>query len=786
MLNRNKGKGVSPLVAAVLLIAFVMAVAGLTGPFFTDVLESSQKGVSDNSQSVLSASKSSIEVEKAVLDAGNVSGYFQNTGQTTLENFTVTVFGDNPRQVRVFESLNPEELTTFEVDDVSDPERVVVRSENLPVKDQKDVILDGGYGDAIITPVSYFNGFDQFRSDAREYGTSETVEIRQEWGIDWSLDMPLDWKSGPSLVNGTVYVGDSDGVFHSVNASTGEELWNYSTGFVIDSMPAVGDNKVYFTNHNGALFSLNTDNGQKAWSREYNIPDYSSVYLTDDYLYAHGNDYLISIYPGNGSYRWFKSVPTNSYSSPVAHEGVVYSAANGNIRAFDTNGTLLWDTSISQDVYATPVIKKGNLYVTGGSSGIFSLDTDTGNKNWHKTYGGGGSYASPVYHEGKIYSNIYNVGMVAVNASNGNLIWDTSYSTSASTPVIVNETVYAGAYSTVLFGLDDDTGNKLWTFNEGAGTASTPAVSKSGKIYLLTYNGKLRSIKPERDYVYNGEPFIMNVNTSVYGDTGKDRFRLKIGDETYLYDYNISVNGSTTNSSTDLSNLKSDALIEWSDPGVYQINVTGKMPHIGYWSDTDSPKITEVSRWGDIKWKKMDNMFRQAENMRMTASDRPNLTRVKSMRFMFSGASSFNASIGSWDVSSITDMKGMFDGASSFNASIGSWDVSSVKNMAIMFGDASSFNQDIGSWDTSSVTNMATMFDGASSFNASIGSWNTSSVTDMTSMFHGTSSFGQNISNWCVSQIGSEPVDFDLNAGFEGINSKQPDWGTLNGCSASS
>ena len=132
-------------------------------------------------------------------------------------------------------------------------------------------------------------------------------------------------------------------------------------------------------------------------------------------------------------------------------------------------------------------------------------------------------------------------------------------------------------------------------------------------------------------------------------------------------------------------------------------------------------------------------------------------------------------------VSNVEDMSLMFENAESFNQDIGLWDTSNVEDMSQMFRGAESFNQDIGGWDTSNVENMNQMFSSAESFNQDIGLWDTSNLNDTVYsvqwMFRGAESFDQDISSWCVEQFDAEPNQFDMNAGFEGDDAKQPNWG---------
>ena len=130
-------KGISPLIAAVLLIAFTVGIAGIAGPYLTQVMQQSTQGQQEEADRLLDASSASISVVRADYNSFNekLRTTIQNEGQQTLENYTVTAFGNDSAQETVDEQLDAREITTVKINLSSPPEEVRVQSQNLPVSE---------------------------------------------------------------------------------------------------------------------------------------------------------------------------------------------------------------------------------------------------------------------------------------------------------------------------------------------------------------------------------------------------------------------------------------------------------------------------------------------------------------------------------------------------------------------------------------------------------------------------------------------------------------------------
>ncbi|MCA0232113.1 MAG: BspA family leucine-rich repeat surface protein [Bacteroidetes bacterium] len=297
---------------------------------------------------------------------------------------------------------------------------------------------------------------------------------------------------------------------------------------------------------------------------------------------------------------------------------------------------------------------------------------------------------------------------------------------------------------------------------------------------------------------YGGRPFISTWKTNNQGTSNSTSITLPVYG-TYDVDWN-------NDGIYDQFNLTDAQTHNFGTAGTYTVAIRGNLTSIIFANGGDKSKILSVDQWGDIAWGGLRRAFQGCSNFNITATDAPNLSNATDMSEAFQGATSFNANINHWDISTITTLFATFSGATNFNQPLASWSVSNVtdftemfsyasnfnqplngwvlstasnKNitMSKMFYDADAFNQDLNSWNVQRVTNMSFMFCLNNAFNGNISDWDVSNVTTMDNMFYNTTSFNQDLSRWIVSSVTNM---FGMFVGSSSFNQNISGWDVHN------
>ena len=163
--------------------------------------------------------------------------------------------------------------------------------------------------------------------------------------------------------------------------------------------------------------------------------------------------------------------------------------------------------------------------------------------------------------------------------------------------------------------------------------------------------------------------FIITVKTDNAGASADNEFYLPI------YGSNFTVK---TSDGQTIENNNAPMLITFPAAGTYDIEVSGVYECFQF--DINNPsKLIDVKQFGTNKWTSMYYGFFGCNNLTgFSATDKPDLSNVEVMSYMFYDAIAFNGDISNWNVSNVTNMDGMFSEATSFNQDLSQWCVRKI------------------------------------------------------------------------------------------------------------
>ena len=94
-------------------------------------------------------------------------------------------------------------------------------------------------------------------------------------------------------------------------------------------------------------------------------------------------------------------------------------------------------------------------------------------------------------------------------------------------------------------------------------------------------------------------------------------------------------------------------------------------------------QLVEIFQWGSLRLYSCQSMFMNCKNLKITATDIPNLIFATDLSEMFYGCISLNSDLSKWNVENVNNMNFMFYNCISFNSNLSEWNVKNVTNMNV-------------------------------------------------------------------------------------------------------
>jgi outer membrane protein assembly factor BamB len=327
------------------------------------------------------------------------------------------------------------------------------------------------------------------------------ADLKPPFKVAWKLsgNGPLEF---PPVIDGnTMYFMDDNGSVNKVNAITGKRLWRKSIGTWSAATPAL-DVKLglmfvpvlSISGHspgNGRFVAMSMSSGKIKWSYPLSAGSESSPIIVGNNVYfgdAAGTVRDLNVRTG----REVWSFPTGGpeKGGPTYHDGDLYFGNySGQVYAVNAKtGKQVWESNVGPGIYASPTYAYGRLYFGSTGGQFYSLSATTGVEAWSISTG------SYVYSSAAVadtpglgptvYFGSYSGDAYAVNAHTGTVDWthDIGDSISGAASIVNNVVFFSGVYHGDTEGLNMKNGDVVFTYPDGAYTAT---VATPRAVYLL-------------------------------------------------------------------------------------------------------------------------------------------------------------------------------------------------------------------------------------------------------------------------------------------------------------
>ncbi len=274
------------------------------------------------------------------------------------------------------------------------------------------------------------------------------------------------------------------------------EVWSRSVGngtgeFYSNLRPAWQDNRVFAADRRGVVKALDIDTGKEIWSVDLsektgflssNLPALLSggVAVADGKVYVGSEKaQVFALSADDGTVAWQAKVAGEALSMPVISDGLVLiHTSNGMLQALSqTDGSIKWTASLDMPPLtlrgeSAPVTAFGAAIVGGDNGRVSAIMLAQGQMIWQQrisqTTGAteiarlGDVNTTPVVVNNVVYALAYNGNLAALDLRSGQIVWRREVG-SVNDLIVDGNRIYVVDQDDRVLSLDTQGGVILWT-----------------------------------------------------------------------------------------------------------------------------------------------------------------------------------------------------------------------------------------------------------------------------------------------------------------------------------
>lgn len=197
--------------------------------------------------------------------------------------------------------------------------------------------------------------------------------------------------SGVAVAGNLLYCGVQDGYLYALDMTktAAQQVWQADTGaarqasenaphqYYVETLPTIVDGTLYVGSTDGNLYAFDAATGAKRWAfATHGAISYSNAAAANGVVYVGSEDHsLYAVDANTGKKRWSYATGSATISSPTVADGTVYLGSGDHaVYALDAQtGALSHTYKTTGKVLAQPAVQDGVLYVCDGKGYVYAF-----------------------------------------------------------------------------------------------------------------------------------------------------------------------------------------------------------------------------------------------------------------------------------------------------------------------------------------------------------------------------------------------------------------------------